>query len=243
MRFPGRVAIASCVVVVAFAALLSGGSAAAQGELTPTPTGAAPITVVIPGAATASPSSTAKPSASPSGSPSSPPSTNGCEAGPGQANADGSPIPGGAPASDALDLRLDDDRVTADSWVIATASGFLPGEYAQVVMYSGAVVIGSYTVGADGAFSARFRIPEDTPTGNHVVEVTGWTSGCVANDQLTVVAGGEGGSGGLPANWLSLWWVFVVLGALFIGLLSLGVAFRGDIASWFGRAPSGGSTA
>lgn len=233
MRFVTTTAIGCCAAAIAVAALLSGGGAAAS--VTPSPT-AAPITVVIPGAAT--PSTSPRPGSNPSPNPGSP-GTDGCAEGPGETNADGSPVPGAAPAKTGLDLDLDADWVGADGWVIATASGFGPTELGQVVLYPRAVVIGSYTAGADGAFTARFRIPEETLQGRHVVEVTGWTTGCIANAEIMVVAGGYRGE--LVANWLSGWWVYVVLGALLVGVLSLAITFRADIAGWFGRAPSDGA--
>lgn len=222
------------VLVVAVIAGVLGGDLArpahASAAATPTATGGAPITVVIPGASTASPSTTSG-QGSNGGSNG---GTGGQPSGSGGTNPDGSPIPPDDPKSNAPRLKLDKDSVGANGWVIATASGYQPGEKAQLVLYPGAIVIASYTVGPDGEFSARFRIPADTPTGAHVVEVTGWTSGYVTNAELTVTAAGA------APNWLTLWWVYVVLGVLFVALLSLAIAFRSELARWFGGRSRGG---
>jgi hypothetical protein len=142
-------------------------------------------------------------------------------------NADGSPVPPAKFTEDATELTVDQKSLRANEWLIASASEFTRGEMAQVVMYPGAVVIGSYSVDAPTGFSARFRIPQDTLVGVHVIEVTGWESCVVANAEITVI--------GTPftSNFLSLIWVYVVLGVLGIGLLSLLIAFRDEIARWF----------
>lgn len=235
MRHVTFLAIGSGLAVVTLAVLLGGGGAVALpgADPTPVPTGAAPITVIIPGSGTASP--TPRPSSTlptlPFEDPDVPGGSGACE--PGAANADGSPVPAAAPRDDLRDLAFSEERPTAGGWVVASASGFQPAELGQVVLYPGAIVVGSYTVGADGEFSARFRVPTDTAPGSHVLEVTGWVSGCAANGELTVVSGAS------SANWLTLWWVYIVLGALLLGLLSLVIAFRADIARWFAPVAGG----
>jgi hypothetical protein len=227
-------AAASCAVVVALAVTLGGGGAVAQGTPTPAATGAAPITVVIPGTAspTPTPSTTLPtlPLPEETGVPGEP---GACV--PGSANADGSPVPPASPhdADEVEELDLSAQRLTAESWVIASAPGFLAGELGQVVLYPGADVVGSYTVGSEGEFAARFRIPADTAPGTHAVEVTGWVSGCVASAEFTVIAAPS------SANWLTLWWVWIVLGALLLGVISLLIGFRKDLARWFARTPAG----
>jgi len=123
---------------------------------------------------------------------------------------------------------VDKDRLGASEWIIASASGFTRGEKAQVVLYPGAVVIGSYTVDAPTGLVARFRIPDATPTGLYALEVTGWQSCYVEQGEVTVV------NAPLAPNPPSVWWVYVVLGVLLVGLLSLSITFRSDIARWFG---------
>lgn len=235
MKSTHGVAVAACAAIAALAVLLGGAGAAAVGEPTPSATSGAPITVVIPEASPSStPSSTPRPSSTlptlPFEDPEQP-VAGACT--PGQANDDGSPIPASRPRDGAEELELSEERITADEWIIATAPGFLAGELGQVAIYRGPTVVGSYTVGDDGEFSARFRIPVETSPGTHVIEVTGWKSGCVANAEFTVVTAPSN------ANWLSLWWVWIVLGALLLGMISLLVAFRADIARWFARTPAG----
>jgi hypothetical protein len=229
MRNRTTTAVASLASVALVAALLSAASVPVNAVSTPSPSGV-PISVVIPGDASPSPS---------------PSSSNGGGGGGGNEddgenenenenendgrNPDGSPIPPGQPKENAPKLKVDKDRLKAGSWIIATASGYKPGEKAQLVLYPGAVVIASFTVGADGKFSARFRIPEGTLTGAGVIEVTGWESGYVTNAKITIVGTA------FASNWLTLWWVYVVLGVLFLGILSVSVAFRREIGGWFGR--------
>jgi hypothetical protein len=223
-------------LVIALVGAVPAGMAATP---TPTPaTGTAPITVVIPSDASPSPSPSSSHGGGGSGGGSSggDGSTGGNGSGGGGAhNADGSPIPPSGPKDGAPKLRLDKERGEAGDWVIAIASGYKPGERAQVVLYPGAVVIGSFVVGADGKFTARFRIPPDTRTGAAVVEVTGWESGFVTNAGLTVVTAAA------PSNWLMLWWVYLVLAVVLIGLISLSIAFRSDIARWFGAPRRAGA--
>lgn len=230
MRLLAPAATAAVVLAAVVLSFAVGAPAAARSAADPTPTatGSAPITVIIPG-----------PSATPTPRPSSPgggggdlptlpdPGAGACA--PGSANADGSPIPASEPDEDAERLELDDDRGLAGDWVIATAGGYLAGERGQVVVYPDVDVLGSYTIGADGVFEARFRIPDDTATGLHVIEVTGWLSGCVTNAEYTVVSKPS------PTNWIAQWWLLVVLGGLLLAAISLLVAFRHDVARWFGR--------
>jgi len=214
-----------------------------------TPPGEGPITVVIPEPATPSPS--------PPGSVGSGGTTGrgagggsgaglGDDAGSGDSgggastcagtNADGSPIPPPEPTANAPKLAVDKDRLQTNEWIIVSAEGFTRGEKAQVVIYPGAVVIGSYTVDAPTGLSARFRIPQTTLTGLHVLEVTGWQSCYVENAEVTIV------SAPLVSSSSAVWWVYVVIGVLFVGLLSLALAFRSEIASWFGASAVSEST-
>lgn len=228
------IAAAACAAVAALAVVLGGGSALAQGAPTPTATGVAPITVVIPGTASPTPTpNTTLPTLPLPDETDAPEGSGACS--PGPANADGSPVPPASPhdSEDVDELDLSAQRLTADSWIIASASGFLAGELGQVVVYPGADVVGSYTVDSAGEFSARFRIPVDTSPGTHVLEVTGWVSGCVASADFTVVTAPS------DANWLTLWWVWIVLGALLLAVISLLIGFRGDLARWFARTPAG----
>lgn len=213
-----------------------------------TPPGNGPITVVIPEPAT--------PSLSPPGSAQSNGSTGGGSGGgagggagggsvdgaggsaatTANINADGSPIPPPEPTENAPKLAVDKDRLQANEWIIVNSEGFTQGEKAQVVIYPGAIVIGSFTVDAPTGLSARFRIPQTTLTGLYVLEVTGWQSSYIENAEVTVV------SAPLVSSSSAIWSVYVVLGVLVMGLMSLALAFRGEITRWFGASPVSGST-
>lgn len=231
-------AVLACAAVVTAASLIGTASAVARTTPASSATGAAPITVVIPATSTPTPSATPRPSGTLTTLPEPEPTLEPGACVPAAANADGSPVPPASPRdSDEVErLELSGERVAADSWMIASATGFSPQELGQVVVYPGAQVIGNYTVGADGEFSARFRIPADAAPGAHVLEVTGWASGCVANAEFTVVAPGSG------ANWLSVWWVWIVVGGLSVGVLSLALTFQLGLLRWFARPPAGSAT-
>jgi len=239
MRYGAVTAVASLASVALIAATLSPASLPVSAQTTAPTSG--PITVVIPGTATPSPSPTGGGGSGGvrSGGGSGGGATGGGEVGGDDAggsgstcadtNPDGSPIPGAQPEENVPKLTVDKERLTVSEWIIATTDRLSEGEKAQIVLYPGAVVIGSYTVDAPEGFAARFRIPEGTLTGLHVLEATGWQSCFVANAEITIV--------GVPlaSNWLTRWWVYVVLGVMFVGLLSLLFAFRRDVSSWFGQ--------
>ena len=204
---------------------------------TPPPTDG-PITVVVPSTASPSPSpsSTGGGGGGSTGGSGETPDDDGSGGGTSTCaakNADGSPVPPASPTEDALDLDINRDRLTAGEWVITRSSDFTRGEKAQVVLYPGAVVIGSFTVDAPTGFAARFRIPEGTLVGQYTLEATGWNSCVVANNGVTIV------SGPAPAPAPASWWPLIVVGSLGFGLLSLLIAFRADIALWFAAAAPG----
>ena len=143
----------------------------------------------------------------------------------------GPPTPPAEPTNGASGLRLDHETITVKEWMIATGTGYTPGENVQFVFYPGAIVVGSYVADSTGKVSARFRIPGDMRLGAHVVEATGWTSKHVGNKEFTVVS--EVTAGGIPF----LWWLIVVFGVLLVGTLSITVYFRRSIAGWFGGSP------
>ncbi len=238
MKFRAATAFASVASVALIAAIVSAASLPVSAQ-TAVPT-SGPITVVIPGTPTPSPTSTG---GGGSGGGSGGGNTGGGDTGGGNegggdaggggptcagTNPDGSPIPNPQPKENAPKLIVDKERLAVNEWIIATTDGLTRGEKAQIVLYPGAVVIGSFTVDAPEGFAARFRIPEGTLTGLHVLEATGWQSCFVANAEITVVGAP------LTSSWLTRWWVYVVLGVMFVGLVSLLFAFRRDVSSWFG---------
>ena len=231
----------SIAATVSFSAMIIAlalvGTASAAVATTPPPT-EGPITVVVP--------ATASPSPSPSGNGGGGGGGGGSTGGSGETpddgvgaptcsatNADGSPTPAAAPRDDALTLDVDRERLIPGEWIITRSSDFVRGEKAQIVMYPGAVVIGSFTVDAPTGFAARFKIPEGTLVGQYQLEATGWTSCAVANNVVTIV------SGPAPTPAAVVWWPYAVIGSLGLGLLSLAIAFRIPIALWFaGTIPS-----
>jgi hypothetical protein len=146
--------------------------------------------------------------------------------------ADGTPIPPDQPTKDAEDLKVDKESVSANEWIVATGTGFTPGEKVQFVLYPGKVIIGTFTADATGTVIARFKITDQARPGVYVVEATGYQSFRVANAEFRVVSPGDAGT--FP--WL--WWVLVVLGVLLASLIATAVYFRHTIRSWFaGGAP------
>lgn len=210
--------------VVLVAVLLAGASGPVDAAPTPTPAPSSeiPIAVVIPDIeqSTRAPSNSSG-SGSGSGSstpPALPPS------GP-----DGAPVPPKVPSENAPALELDKLSLSKNDWMTATGTGYTPGEKVQFVLYPGAIVIGSYLADASGKVVARFRIPDDTRPGDHVLEATGWESKRVANGAFTVVTSG---SGGAVVPWL--WWVLLVLGVLLASLIALAIYYRESIRGFFG---------
>ena len=142
-------------------------------------------------------------------------------------NEDGSPKPPASPTADKPGLRLDESTVGAGRKVVVSGTGYQPGEKVQLVLYPGAVVIGSYPVGADGSFSVSITVPKDTAAGTHTMEATGWESGTIKNKEFMVTTATEAAA--MPV----LWWVYVVVGIVVLGLLSGAWFFRATIASLF----------
>ncbi len=142
-------------------------------------------------------------------------------------NEDGSPKPPASPTADKPGLRLDESTVGAGRKVVVSGTGYQPGEKVQLVLYPGAVVIGSYPVGADGSFSVSITVPKDTAAGTHTMEATGWESGTIKNKEFMVTTATDAAA--MPV----LWWVYVVVGVLVLGLLSGLWFFRATIASLF----------
>lgn len=222
----GLAAGVAALVVMVLALVPMFGAAHADPAAGPTSSGAA-ITLIIP--ETPGPMTSNGPGSGSGGSGTGN-SGNGVAGGgtiPGPTCSSGTPVPPSQPTSGAHQLTLDPERVAATGWMVATGSGFGSGEQVQLVLYPGATVIGSYPADASGGLMVRFRIPEDTRTGLHVAEATGWSSCHAANKEFTVITGAFGG--GLPY----LWWLYVVVGTLFLGLVSASIYFRRSIAEWF----------
>ena len=141
------------------------------------------------------------------------------------------PIPPATPSENASKLELDPDRISAGGRMTATGTGYNAGESVQFAIYPGAEVIGSYVADAAGKVTARFRIPDETRSGSHVLEATGWASEKVSNGAFTVVT--VAGAGTIPM----LWWVIILCGSLLIGLIVIAIYFRRSIARAFPGGP------
>jgi hypothetical protein len=190
-----------------------------------TATAVATLGVIIPASGSATPSPTSTTGGSGTGTGGSGTTGGGTTELPTQA--DGTPIPPDQPTKDAKDLTLDRESVSANEWIVATGTGFTPGEKVQFVLYPGKVIIGTFTADASGMVVARFKITDQARPGVYVVEATGYQSFRVANAEFRVVAPGDAGT--FP--WL--WWVIVVLGVLLASLLATAIYFRHTIRSWF----------
>ncbi len=142
----------------------------------------------------------------------------------GGTNPDGSPIPAAEPGENKPGLTLDHETIEANQFMIATGTGYVAGEKVQMVLYPGAVVIGSVSADAGGEFTMRFRIPDDTRPGVHIAEATGWSSGFVRNKEFTVTSSVF--SGGISP----FWWLILVLGVLAISVVAMLLYFRSSPA-------------
>jgi hypothetical protein len=141
------------------------------------------------------------------------------------------PTPPATPSENASKLELDPERISVREWMTATGTGYNAGENVQFVLYPGAEVIGSFVADVTGKVTARFRIPEETRSGSHVLEATGWASKKVSNGTFTVVT--AAGAGTIPI----LWWVIILCGSLLLGFIVLAIYFRRNIARAFRGGP------
>ena len=150
------------------------------------------------------------------------------------------PTPPSKPTDNAAKLELNPERLSVKEWMIAKGNGYTAGENVQFVLYPGAEVIGSYLADASGNVTARFRIPDETRLGSHVLEATGWASTRVSNGKFTVVSVTVAGAETVAP----LWWVIVLCGALLFGLIVMALYFRHSIARAFhGGADAAGAAA
>ena len=97
-------------------------------------------------------------------------------------------------------VTLDDDTVAAGQHVIVTASGFVPGDTADVWIASEPVVLAATTIPETGTLTVTVEVPVGLERGAHRIYVT--APATVASAPLTIAAvgGGSGGSGELAAS-------------------------------------------
>ncbi len=88
----------------------------------------------------------------------------------------GNPDPDPEPAPDGISLTLDfnvgDNIRSGNSGVPVSGAGLKPGAAYEVVLRSDPVVIGNGSNDPNGAFSATYPVPANTPAGPHSVTVT-----------------------------------------------------------------------
>ena len=101
----------------------------------------------------------------------------------------GAPDPGPAPADDGISLTLDfevgQNIRDGGAGVPVAGAGLLPGADYIVVLRSDPVEIGAGVNDANGAFSATYPVPPNTPGGPHSVTVTSLNT---AGQEVSAVA-------------------------------------------------------
>jgi hypothetical protein len=100
-----------------------------------------------------------------------------------------------APA--APSARASQDAVSPGGQVTVHATGFLPHERVSVTLHSTPVNVATATADGSGAVTVTFTVPAGIDPGDHVILLTGLTSGRTVTVPLTVAGGPETGFGGL----------------------------------------------
>lgn len=97
-------------------------------------------------------------------------------------------------------VTVDDDTLAAGQHVTVTASGFTPGDTADVWIASEPVVLATTAIPESGTLTITVEVPASLDLGAHRIYVT--APATVASAPLTVakVGGGSGGSGELAAS-------------------------------------------
>ena len=177
---------------------------------TPTPSASAPAaaplvrdTVTVP--------STAPRSSSTSSSASGPAATGSAASGP------AAPQVAATPQPDAGGALISPDHLRPGDTATVTGTGYTPGEQVQLVLYSAAVVVGSFAADDTGTVRAEFTVPADLGIGRHVAELTGWQSARVQNVAFTVDGSPAPASVGLSSD---QWRLVLAAGALVLLLIA-----------------------
>ena len=97
-------------------------------------------------------------------------------------------------------VTLDDDTVAAGQHVTVTASGFAPGDTADVWIASEPVVLATATIAADGTMTGTVEFPSSLDLGAHRIYVTAPATVASAPVTIAPVGSGSGGSGELAAS-------------------------------------------
>lgn len=97
-------------------------------------------------------------------------------------------------------VTLDDDTLAGGQHVTVTASGFTPGDTADVWIASEPVVLATTSISDDGTLTATVEVPANLELGAHRIYVTAPATVASAPVTITAVGGGSGGSGELAAS-------------------------------------------
>lgn len=97
-------------------------------------------------------------------------------------------------------VALDDDTLAAGQHVTVTASGFVPGDTADVWIASEPVVLATTTIPDTGTLTVTVEVPASLELGAHRIYVTAPATVASAPLTIAVVGGGSGGSGELAAS-------------------------------------------
>ena len=91
-----------------------------------------------------------------------------------------------------ISMELENDRLMVGQEQVAHGHGFQPGESVTATQYSTPYVIGTAVADDNGDVTFTWSVPNGTEDGNHVVELTGETSGSV-DATFEVYSTGAGG--------------------------------------------------
>ncbi|MGO1413743.1 MAG: hypothetical protein ACTHVH_04275 [Microbacterium gubbeenense] len=106
-------------------------------------------------------------------------------------------------------MELENDRLQVGETQVAHGHGFQPGESVTATQYSTPYDIGTSVADDNGDVTFTWSVPNGTEDGNHVVELTGATSGSVdATFEVYTSTGGgalspTGGDMALPLGGLA----------------------------------------
>jgi hypothetical protein len=120
------------------------------------------------------------------------------------------------PAADGDAAKLDEHVRTVGEEVVVRASEFGEREKVQVVLFTDPQVVTTVRADSKGVVEAPVTIPEKTPSGPRVLQLTGWC-GQVALAEILVASPGDGAAGGGIPAWA--WWT-----GGGVGLAGVGVA-------------------
>jgi hypothetical protein len=100
-----------------------------------------------------------------------------------------------APAAPAANASV--GAVAPGGQVTVQATGFKAHERVAITLHSQAIDVGTATAGGSGAVNTTITVPADLDPGDHVILLTGLTSGRTATIPLLVTGGPQTGFGGL----------------------------------------------